>query len=454
MKPIRFYIAMISARFSYFALKMVGRNATHLPGVIAVTIYPEVLKHLEISENFIAVTGTNGKTSTTNMIVAFLEDQGVDLVANLIGSNIEGGIISALLTSTTFFGKNKKEMAVLEIDERASLRIFPYIQPKILAVTNLFRDSYSRNAHIDYIVETLETSIPKTSNLILNGDDILTSQLSIENKRKYFSIAPLKGEIEVKDSIIQDTPYCPKCHHPLTYDFQRHHHIGKVHCEKCGFSNEEADFQIIEVDKNIIKLKEKDNIYEYKNTTENLTDNYNKLAAISVLRAIGYQHKTIQAYFNNLKTVESRFDEMIVDGKRYVTILAKDQNPVANSRVFDFIKGQTAWGKTTIVIMNEAHGYTKTVNFAENTAWLYDTNFEYLNKSHIQKIYCVGSRAYEYESRLVLAGIAESKIVATKIKPEIKEDFDTIIVLHSTKNIDDAFSYRDKLISKGANHES
>lgn len=454
MKPLRFYTAMIAARTSYYTLKLMGRNASHLPGVIAVRLCPDVLRYLEISDNFIAITGTNGKTSTTNMILSFLEYKGVDFVANQAGSNIQGGIISSLLRSTSFFGKNKKDLAVLEIDERASLHIFPYIQPKIIAITNLFRDSYSRNAHVGYIVETLETSIPKSSLLILNADDMITSQIAKDNKRKYFSIAPLEKETEVKDSIIQDTPYCLFCHHPLHYDFQRYHHIGKFHCEYCGFHNEPADYEIVSIHDGIMALKENNQLFEYKNSSDNITDTYNKLTAISVLREMGYRHDEIKLYFDRAKIVESRFDEQKAGNKRFVTMLAKDQNPVANSRVFDFIRQQDKWGKIVIVMMTEAHTYSEEVQFAENTAWLYDANFEYLNTDFIERIYCCGSRAYDYEARLLLAGINENKIIPVFEKPDLDEDFDTLIILHSTKNIDFAFKYREALMRKEQDHES
>ena len=111
---------MILARFSYIVLKILGKNATQFPGVIAMKVCPNILRYLEVSDKVIAITGTNGKTTTTNMIASFLTAQGIDLVANNLGSNIEGGIISALLNSTTFFGRNHKEMAVLEVDERSS----------------------------------------------------------------------------------------------------------------------------------------------------------------------------------------------------------------------------------------------------------------------------------------------------------------------------------------------
>ncbi|HZJ87431.1 MAG TPA: MurT ligase domain-containing protein [Erysipelothrix sp.] len=454
MKPIRFYIAMIVARSSILALKLLGRNASHMPGVIALKICPDVLKYLEPSDTFIAITGTNGKTSTTNMIVDFLDAQGLDVSANLLGSNIEGGVITELMNSTTFSGKSKKEVSVFEIDERASLYIFPYIKPQILGVTNLYRDSYTRNAHVDYIVETLNTSIPDSTELILNADDILCSSLKPNNRRKYFSIAPLEHEEEVKDSIIQDTPYCPVCHEPLNYEFQRYHHVGKVHCKNCGFKSPQANFEIIKITDTETYLKENDEIFIYQSSSDNLSEHYNKLTAIAVLREMGYSHATLIKYFNEIKTVESRFDEIIKDGKRYITILSKDQNPVANSRVFNFIKDKKEWKDIVIVMMTEAHSYNKTPRFVENMAWLYDTNFEYLNNDRIKKIYCIGSRHQEYESRLLYAGITQEKIISSPEIVDVKDEYQTLIMLHNTKNIPITMDYRVSQMKLGDNNES
>ena len=446
MNKLRFYIAMLASRFVYFSLRLIGRNASHMPGVIAKKICPNVLEYLEPSDKFIAVTGTNGKTSTSNMIVSFLEAQGIDYAANLLGSNIEGGIITTLLTSTSFFGKNKKEYLVLEVDERISLQIFPYIQPNILAVTNLYRDSYDRNAHVDFIYEILQESIPESTLLVLNGDDILTSSLKPNNKRKYFSIAPMVNEKEVRDSIIQDAPYCPNCGAKLIYDFQRYHHIGQVHCNNCGLSNKEADYILEDINNESMIVNDHNQKIVYENHSDNLSELYNKLTAISVLREMGFTHKSIMDHFSTIKVVESRYNEKLVNGKRYITMLSKDQNPVANSRAFDFIRSKEEWGKTVIVIMTEEHSYTQKPNFVENVAYIYDTNFEYLNIDRISDIYVVGSRIYEFKSRLLIAGIDETKIHVSETIPNIKNDYDTIIVLHNLKNIAVAMKYHEELI--------
>ena len=453
MKPIRFYVAMILARLSYFMLKLIGRNATHFPGLVAVRICPNILKYLEVPNKVISITGTNGKTTTSNMIVSFLEANGVDLVANQSGSNIEGGIISALLTSTTFFGKNKKEMAVFEVDERASVYIFPYIKPDVIVVTNLYRDSYKRNAHVDYIVETLEKSIPKSSLLILNGDDTLTCNLCKNNTRKYFSIAPQDFEQEVFDSIIQDAMYCQNCGEKLIFDFKRYHHIGLAHCDKCGYKSPSADYLLTKITNEQIVIKEDNTEYPCQNSIRNITDNYNKLAAISALRALDYSFDKISTYFSKLKVVESRYNETVANDKRVVTILAKDQNPVANSRVFDFIRKQSSWGSISILFINEIHPHDASYISCENMAWLYDADFEYLNLPAVKQIFCMGHHNLEYKSRMLFAGIDADKIELLEPSNtlDIKTSTDTVIILHGTKNIATANKFKDILVGGNKN---
>lgn len=454
MKRIRFYVAMIAARSSVILLKLLGRNASHFPGVVALKICPQVLGYLEMPDKFVAITGTNGKTTTTNMIVDFLEAKNVSIVSNTSGSNIEGGIITSLLTSTSFFGKNKKDIAVFEVDEKITPYIFPYIQPDYLVVTNLYRDSYKRNAHVGYIVDILEQTIPKKSHLILNGDDVLASNLRKDNKRSTFSIAPQEFEEEIKDSIIQDAPYCPVCGDVLVYDFKRYHHIGVVHCNKCGYKTPEITYELKEITDTHLLLIEEGKSYEYKNKIRNITDNYNKLAAIAVLREIGYTHKEIADSFDKeaVKVVESRYDESLVNGKRIVSVLAKDQNPVANSRVYDFVRKQDDWGSMTIIFMNEDSTHSTEFGEVENTSWHYESDFEYLNDPRIKKIYCMGNRVLDFKTRLVLAGINPD--IITLLEPadtiDIPFDTDSVVMLHDLTNLTHVKKFRAILESEAA----
>lgn len=454
MKSLRFYLAMVVGRASFVALRILGRKATHMPGNIALKIYPSILKEFDLGKKFVAVMGTNGKTTTANLIVDFLKAQNISLVANQFGSNLEAGLVSCLLQSNTMNGKSKVDMSVFEVDERASRLIFPHIKPDVIVLTNLFRDSYERNAHVEFIGQILTNSIPQESLLILNADDLFSSQLFEKNEKKFFSLQPLMGEEGITDSIIQDVIYCPQCGANLTFEFKRYHHIGRAHCEHCGFESPKGDFVVSQISEDSLQLSENGETYHYLENNDSITNLYNELAAISTLRALGFSHEVLADFFNHLKIVESRHGEVMAGNKRVINILAKDQNPVANSRVFDYIRQQKQWGSVTIVLMNEIFSHDPGYK-VENMAWIYDADFEYLNTDQIEQIYCMGNRNLEVKSRLLLAGVNEDKIhlLAPSKQLNIPVETDSIVLLYSTKNIDTMESFKAQLI-KELSHEN
>ncbi len=140
-KTLKFYIAIFIAKCASFTLKLLKRNATYMPGKIALQLCPDFLGMLEKPETIIGVTGTNGKTTVCNMINDILTENKYDFINNKYGSNIDGGIATTLIQGSTMLGKAKKKLAVLEIDERSANKIYPYITPTYLVCTNLFRDS-------------------------------------------------------------------------------------------------------------------------------------------------------------------------------------------------------------------------------------------------------------------------------------------------------------------------
>ena len=119
MKKVRFFFAMLSARFLLYVLKLLGRNATFLPGKIALKIDKDFLGELTPPKTVIAVTGTNGKTTVSNLLNSILLKNNYTVTNNSLGSNVQAGVATALLADSTFTGKAKKEIAVLEVDERS-----------------------------------------------------------------------------------------------------------------------------------------------------------------------------------------------------------------------------------------------------------------------------------------------------------------------------------------------
>ncbi len=78
----------------------------------------------------------------------------------------------------------------MEFDELSGPRIFPFFQPDILAVTNLFRDTFSRSATPDFVFDVMNTGIPSGTHLILNADDMISCRLAPQCEHStYFSVA-------------------------------------------------------------------------------------------------------------------------------------------------------------------------------------------------------------------------------------------------------------------------
>ena len=247
-KNIKYYIAFYLAKILVIVLKILRRDATQFPGKLAVTICPDFLEQINKPETIIAVTGTNGKTTVCNMIEDCLRENNYNFIDNHLGSNTNSGIASTFIKGTKLSGKAKVNIAVFEIDERSSIKIYPYVKPTYLICTNLFRDSLMRNAHTEFISNMLSTSIPKETKLILNGDDLIVSNLAPENQRVYFGIDRLPTDTDRCENIARDIIVCPRCNSKLEYDFVRYNHIGRAHCSKCDFKSPNIDYEVTKLD--------------------------------------------------------------------------------------------------------------------------------------------------------------------------------------------------------------
>ena len=196
MGKLRFYFALWMAKLSIPALAITHHNGTDFPGSLALKICPDFLKYVGKPETIVAITGTNGKTTVSNMLSGLLESEGRHVVTNRTGSNIVSGIATALLRGCNLAGKvTKYDIAVLEVDERSSLRIYPYVQPDFVAITNLCRDSTMRHAHPDFIASIISQAMPEKTTLILNADDLISDTVAPQNKRVYFGIDRMPGDV-------------------------------------------------------------------------------------------------------------------------------------------------------------------------------------------------------------------------------------------------------------------
>ncbi len=432
-KGFRFYIALWGAKAGTVLLKLFRRNASFFPGKFALKICPDFIGKIEKPKTIIAVTGTNGKTTVCNMTEDILRDNNYVFIDNKYGSNIDAGITTTLISGVGLMGKSKKDLAVLEVDERSAPKVYPYLTPTYLVCTNLFRDSLMRNAHTEFISGILTKYIPKETTLILNGDDLITSNIAPENKRIYFGIDRLDTDTKECENLSRDIIACPKCNTKLVYDYVRYNHIGKAHCPKCDFKSPEVDYLATNLDLKNMKLTLKnDNLEEeYDLISDNIINIYNIVTVITVLKQIGLSKNQINESLKKQKIVDTRYSEEVVDGVKVITHLAKGMNPIACSRVFDYVRKYKG-NKVVILLLDDLH---EAASGSENTAWQYDTDYEFLNDDSIKQIILAGVRYLDGYVRLQMAGIDKSKIYYQRDEisalDNIKLDgIETVFILH------------------------
>ena len=157
----------------------------------------------------IAVAGTHGKTTTTNITADALEASGRSVLCNRVGANMAPGVVSALLPG------HSADVAVIEADELSTIRILPGLRPRYLVLLNLFRDQLDRAGEIDHvqdvIVEALAAS-PQTM-LLVNGDDPLSVAIARraerDSKTKVLSFG-VEQALDAPAGRVPEARFCPE----------------------------------------------------------------------------------------------------------------------------------------------------------------------------------------------------------------------------------------------------
>ncbi|MBQ5568332.1 MAG: DUF1727 domain-containing protein [Oscillospiraceae bacterium] len=445
---LRFIIALILAKLSKPLLKITGHNGTDFPGKLALKICPDFLKYVAKPETIIAVTGTNGKTTVSNMTVDLLERSGKKVLNNRAGSNINSGISTALLNGVTLFNRAKYDTAVLEVDERSAKRIYPYVKPKIIAITNLFRDSIMRNAHPQYIADFLTANIPSDTKLVLNADDLISSRVAPNNARVYFGIEKMETDVTECHNRLSDIRICPECSHELRYEYLRYHHIGKAYCPACGFKAPGYDYAGADVslENMTMRVKDKNGEGEYRLISDSIFNVYNMVTVISIARELGMSHKEIAKIMDGMEVVATRYGSEKVGNVTLTNQMAKGLNALASSRAFDYVSHRE--GEKELFMMMSC--MTDERHWSENTSWLYDCDFEFLNTPEITHIIATGPRAIDYKLRLVLAGVDEEKIDCIEDAEKAAEslrfvDGSTVYMFYAADQLDYVFKVREKI---------
>ncbi len=221
-------------------LRLFGLGATSLPGALALRICPGVLAFAAKDVDIIAVTGTNGKTTSCRMIERALQNAGKSVCANRSGANLLPGVTAALISNLRLTGGVKCESAVIECDEAACRLALGGMRPRVLLVTNLFRDQLDRYGTLarprDCIAEGLRSS-PETT-AVINADCPMAASIArlCQNETVYYGLSEHKRQ-RVGSG---EDDSCPVCGGRLVYGGLSYASLGSFSCS-CGFARSRPD---------------------------------------------------------------------------------------------------------------------------------------------------------------------------------------------------------------------
>jgi UDP-N-acetylmuramyl tripeptide synthase len=177
---LRTSAAVAAGKVARAAARLRGGGSA-LPGLVVEKVDPRFLSHAlaDLPGGVVVVTGTNGKTTTTKMLVAILREHGLSVFTNPTGSNFTRGVISSMLAEIPLSGRLKADIAVLELDEAHALKFSASVKPRYSLLLNVARDQLDRFAEIDHTAKLLaELAEQTTTGVVLNIDDSYVSRIA------------------------------------------------------------------------------------------------------------------------------------------------------------------------------------------------------------------------------------------------------------------------------------
>ncbi|GAA1170630.1 Mur ligase family protein [Ornithinimicrobium humiphilum] len=177
--PLRTTAALAAGRLARLATRLRGGGSA-LPGLVTEKVDPAVLRHTlgSLPEGVVVVSGTNGKTTTTKMLVAVLRAHGLRVFTNPTGSNFTRGVISSMLGEISLRGRLDADIAVVELDEAHAIHFADQVLPTHALLLNVARDQLDRFAEIDHTARLLTTLGERTTaGVVLNVDDSFISRV-------------------------------------------------------------------------------------------------------------------------------------------------------------------------------------------------------------------------------------------------------------------------------------
>ena len=404
-------IAILLDKTLSFLLQLIHRGGS-MPGRFALKLNNKVLQELSISCPVILITGTNGKTSTCNLIASSLEKAGKKVITNRKGDNMREGIATSVLTASTLSGEVHADYIVLEVDELNVRYIMKDLPVSHIVVTNFFRDQLDRAREMEQLIQKIEDAIVDfKGTLVLNANDPNVVRLHHTAKQAnaiYYGMNKCKTSF-TENKEASEGKFCPICGGKLKYDFYQYSHIGVYHCVNHDFKTPEDSLtgDVVDIAKREFKLYET----TYKAPQDGLYTMYNCMAVLCVLKNLGIDLNYAKETFATIDVPGGRNEILTIHDQKCVLNLIK--NPTGANEVLKVIEEDKDM-KTVLLVLND-HAQDGT-----DISWIYDTFFEKLISSTTTHVICSGDRCYDMALRLKYGGYVDRIEVEENLDQAVK----------------------------------
>jgi lipid II isoglutaminyl synthase (glutamine-hydrolysing) len=401
---LRTTAAVVAGKAARAASRLRGGGSA-LPGLVAEKVDPGFLAHAlaEVPRGIVVVSGTNGKTTTTKMLVAVLRAHGLSVFTNPTGSNFTRGVISSMLGELPLRGQLKADMAVLELDEAHALKFAAAVRPTHSLLLNVARDQLDRFAEIDHTAKLLATLAEQTTDgVVLNVDDSFISRIRDRIADgvavRYFgvdaSIADRLPELQEQDVRFEDdfVPPTPGAEDGLLKP-------SDERTFEVRFGGEDSPAHV-----GPLELQQR-----------GLAAMINATAATTTARMLlgpDFDAARAEQALRSVTPPFGRGEVITVDGQPLELVLVK--NPAG------FTVALGTYGNSPVATMVAIND-----NYADgrDVSWLYDVSFESLRERGVSMT--SGVRAYDMALRLQY-----DDVEVTSIEPDLEAALDGFLQAH------------------------
>lgn len=366
------YVTLLGKAVRYVTRLRGGGSA--LPGLFVEKIDPDFIKRTlsPLPHGVVVISGTNGKTTTTKMVVELLESQGLHVFTNRTGSNFTRGVAAALLGEVDNRGNIDADIAVLELDEAHAVQFVKNVPPKYSLLLNVMRDQLDRFGEIDTTAKMLAIIAKNTtSTVVLNREDPRVSAIAkilTHQKVNYFGLAPELTHLFPNDDDMRGKPVTMKNKTPAI----------------------QADVVLKSLKDDVAQFTIGDRMITTKLRLQGVYNIYNAAAALALAKAIVGEKLDEQKLTDTLAEITPAFgrgETVTIGGQPLELVLVKNPSGFRLS-----LSSFSPEGYATMIAIND--------NYADgrDMSWLWDVEFDSLKKGGVAEV--TGVRAYDMALRL------------------------------------------------------